>query len=103
MTGDSNLKTMSSIFTITVKYDQALECITGTDKDTFTIELAIEKKVDVPFNFVMYSVENIRPEVFKRYPPGKLDFKLNGANPKQDTVLKDGDEVWFGALKSAEV
>ena len=82
--------------TFTVKYSSALESTVGTDLDKFTVDLGVEEDVVVPFNFAMYSVDNAHPDLFKKYPPGKLDFKLNGEDPEETTPLKDGDEVWFG-------
>ena len=72
----------------------------GTDFDKFTVDLDVKEDVTVPFNFAMYSVENVHPNLFKKYLPGKLDFKLNGENPKPTTPLKDGDEIWFSVLPS---
>lgn len=84
--------------TFTVKYGLELEATVGTDLDKFTVDLGNKENVAVPFNFVMYSVDNAHPELFKKYPPGKLNFKLNGKDPEPTTPLKDGDEVWFGVL-----
>ena len=86
---------MSQI-TFTIKYALVLEVLTGTDLDTFTVDLGAEENVKVPFNFAMYSVDNAHPELFKKYPPGKLDFKLNGQDPEPTTPLKNGDIVYFG-------
>ena len=85
--------------TFTVKYSPIFEAITGTDSDKFTIDLDAKGFTDIPFTFAMFSVENIHPKLFERYPPGKLDFKLNGEDPEEKTPLKDGDEVWFGVLR----
>ena len=82
----------------TVKYSFALESTVGTNFDKFTVDLDGEEDIEVPFNFVMYSVDNAHPNLFKKYLPGKLDFKLNGKDPEPTTPLKEGDEIWFGLL-----
>ncbi|MCK5022111.1 MAG: hypothetical protein KAR54_02595 [Candidatus Pacebacteria bacterium] len=84
------------MFTITVKYSPVLEAIIGNDFDKFTVDLRVNENVIVPFGFVLYNLENIRPELFKRYPLDTLDFKLNGESPESTALLKDGDIIFVG-------
>jgi len=85
--------------TFTVKYSPVLEAVTGTDCDKFTVDLDAKNYTDIPFSFAMFSVENIHPKLFERYPPVVLAFSLNGEATEEATPLKDGDEVWFGVLE----
>jgi len=82
----------------TVKYSSALEAIVGTDQDTFSADLGTEEDVVVPFGFAMFMTEQAHPQLFQKFPPGRLDFKLNDEDPQQDTPINNGDEVWFGVL-----
>ncbi len=93
------LKKVMQKISFTVKYSPVLEATVGTDQDTFSADLETEENIVVPFAFAMFMTEQAHPKLFQKYPPGKLDFKLNGEDPEQNTPLTNGDEVWFGVLK----
>lgn len=52
---------------------------------------------DASFFFFLRCLFMDYPEIEQRYPPGVLAFDINGAIPKTDTVLKEGDRLSFWA------
>ena len=79
---------------IKIFYDSGLEEITGKDFEEAVASEGINFATQLYFIFSSY------PEIQKEFPPGKLGFLLNGRKPKQDDILKDGDEIKFVDYRS---
>jgi hypothetical protein len=78
---------------ITVKFDETLEKITEIKECRSMVSK------DLPFTFFLHCILIDYPKIKKKYPPGVLVFSINGRAPETDSVLQDGDTVWFGVAK----
>lgn len=75
---------------LTVRYDGALQKITGRAEDPVFMSEG---------STFVYLIQNVfieHPEIEKQYPPGVLTFFIHGIPPKEYTPLFDGDVVIFG-------
>jgi len=72
---------------VKVIYDEELKKITGKDFE----ESVVSENLDFPMflNFIF----NSYPFITKKFFPGTLGFLLNKKLPKDDDILKDGDEL----------
>ena len=80
---------MPKAIRITVTYDSNLQRITGKER-----EESISSE-GMPFGQFLFFLFKSYPEIQKAYPPGKLGFMLNGDPPRLDTILRDGDCLYF--------
>ena len=87
-----NNSAMPGMMSITVRYGEHLQKITGKEEEQMFIGEAMEFAWLLHFLFTDY------PEIQKQYPPGMLGFTVNGKAPKIQTRLFNGDELWFEAV-----
>jgi len=78
---------------IKIFYDEELKKITGKDSEETIASEGIDFATQLYFIFSSY------PEIQKKFPPGWLGFLLNGREPKEKDVLKDGDKLELLVLK----
>lgn len=77
---------------VKVFYDKELKRLTGKDSE----ELIVSENLNfINFlNFIFSSYHKIP----KRFIPGTLGFLLNGREPKENDILKDGDKLEIKAF-----
>ena len=74
---------------IFVKFPSAPEVITGQG------EMKMVMNEGAPFFFLLNSIFISYPEIQRRYPPGKLAFRLNNRRPTEHELLHEGDQLIF--------
>jgi hypothetical protein len=78
--------------TVTIKYDEALEELTGLS------EYSARMSANSIFGWLLECILMEHPEIEDMYPPYALYFKVNGYEPKPYSPLFDGDEIFFGVV-----
>lgn len=82
---------------IKVFYNEEIKKITGKDREEAMVS---ENLTFVNFlNFIFSSHPNI-PKIFL---PGTIGLLLNGVEPREDDILKDGDLVKFIGMKIEDI
>jgi len=74
---------------IKVFYDKELNKITGKDSEESIVSENLNFGNFLNFIFSSY------PTIPRRFAPGVLGFLLNGREPKENEILRDGDKVEF--------
>ena len=78
---------------VTNYYDQTLQTITGCAFEPVIVSEGIT------FFEYLYFILSSYPEIEKRYPPGILGFVINGKSPKDFTILKEEDSIYFTVVE----
>ena len=78
---------------VKIFYDENLKKITGKDFEEGVVSEGLNFINFLNFVFSSY------PEIQKRFTPGTLGFLLNGKEPKENDILKDGDELKIITIK----
>ena len=82
---------------VRVFYDKELKRITGKNSE--------ESIVSENLNFINFLnfIFSSYPTIPKRFIPGTLGFLLNGREPKENDILKDGDKLEISVLKIGDI
>ncbi len=74
---------------VSLIFDPGLELITGNRR----MDIVVSE--GATFLFLLHSLCTSYPPIQHLYPPGKLGFLVNGLPLKVDSVLHEGDEIFF--------
>lgn len=82
---------------VKIFYDENLRKITGKDFE----EAIVSENLSFPMflNFIFSSY----PEITKKFIPGTLALLLNGKAPKEDDILKEGDQIELKGIKIEDI
>lgn len=72
---------------IKIKYDPILQKITRVAEEPCMLGEGST------FFWLLQNIESAHPEIFVKYPPGKLGFLINNKSVTEVSVLMDGDVV----------
>ena len=78
---------------LTVRYDEALQEITGVAEDPMIVSIGVQ------FPYILMNIFLEHPEIDKTYKPGQLGFLVNGVPPTTNYVMNDGDVICLSAHK----
>ena len=84
---------MPKAIRVTVRYDSALQKITGRAEDPMLMGEGST------FLYLLQNVLMAYPEIEEKYPPGALGFLIHETPPKTYSPLFDGDIVFFSVAR----
>jgi hypothetical protein len=82
---------------VEISYDNELKKTTGKDFEETVVPENLNFINFLDFIFSSY------PEIPKRFIPGTLAFSLNGKEPKENDILKDGDRLEISVFSIEDI